>query len=493
MKIQVSKYLFSLIFALLILSISCSQIEEEAIIITEDVLFLSGERVRLSGRIYSNGGGEVSDHGFEIGNNDSFDNPILIQNGTRSTLGAFIGESSQLISDKNYFYRAYAVIEDVIFYGESKSFLTLNSSLTSFSPHFAYSNDKLKIIGANFSSNTKVFFGDSEAEILSIDLESIIEVKVPEIATSTQVIIKISEGGSDILFDTPFEYIFGIWDQIDEFPQDFGFFDGISLIKGDHYVFGLGVNHNAKKFNSTIWDFDLNSNSWQEIPYTGDVVRGPISNNGGYFGGGALVWGFEPEPIFGNEFWQYKNGNLTLIGEVPFDLYRAASFYFEGEVFVVGGLNIIGKENYSMYLYSEATCAWNELQNAPIVIAQDLPNFRFKNFQYFITEEAEVWSFDLTIKDWNKVADAPIFVKKGGIAEVIDDKAYIGIYSNNPNIWEYDIANNSWKVKSRLSSTASYLNSGSFVKNSTIRVIRVNPNGFEEDRMPIFEFDPVAF
>ena len=56
---------------------------EEAVILTEDVLYLSGERVRLSGRIYSNGGKEISEHGFEISLSESYENPILIQNGIK--------------------------------------------------------------------------------------------------------------------------------------------------------------------------------------------------------------------------------------------------------------------------------------------------------------------------------------------------------------------------------------------------------------------------
>ena len=130
-------YFFSFVLVLISTFFSCTEEVDEPVILTEDVLYLSGERVRLSGRIYSNGGKEISEHGFEISINETYNNPILIQNGVKSSLGAFIGESSQLIADEEYYYRAFAVINDVKLYGASKSFVTLNTSLSSFNPHFA--------------------------------------------------------------------------------------------------------------------------------------------------------------------------------------------------------------------------------------------------------------------------------------------------------------------------------------------------------------------
>lgn len=368
MKIQFTKYLFSLVFASLTIFISCIQAEEESVILTEGVLFLSGERVRLSGRIYSNAGSEVSEHGFEIDVSEIFNNPEIIKIGSKSTLGAFIGESNQLVSDQNYFYRAFAIIDDAIVYGTIKSFLTLNSSLSSFSPHFAYTGDRLKIIGANFSSKIKVFFGDKEAEIIGIDLESIIEVRVPDIGSSTQVFIKVSDGISDIMFDTPFEYVFGKWNQISEFPDDLRFFESIGLTKEDHFIFGLGRNHNGSEINNTIWDYDLALDTWVQLPFAGAPVRGAFYNNGGYFGAGAIEWQFQTAPTMSNEFWNYENGALSYVGQVPFALYKAISFYYQNNVFVTGGFDIKGNESFSTFMYSELTDTWITLDNAPIII-----------------------------------------------------------------------------------------------------------------------------
>ncbi len=493
MKFRLTKYLFLPFFAFFIALISCEEEEEESVILTEGILFLSGERVRLSGRIYSNGGDEVTDHGFEIATSETFDNPILIQNGERATLGAFIGESEQLDSEMDYYYRAYAEINNVVFYGDVKSFLTLTSSLSSFSPQFAYSGEKVTIIGANFSSKTKVFFGENEAEILSIDIESIIEVKVPNVGSSTQVIVKILDDASELQFIEPFEYVFGSWEEVGEFPQNFGFYEAVSLTKDNHFIYGLGVNQNAHQYNTTLWDYDLDSKIWKELLFPGTVVRGAFSNNAGYFGAGAIEWGFEPTPILGNEFWKFENGLISYIGEVPFGLYKAVSFYYNGNVYVTGGLNIEGDTNYAFYMYSESSNSWVVLEDAPLVISQDLPSFTHNSFQYFLNAQNILWKFDIVLEEWTNMGAAPIFVIKEGIAEVIGNKAYIGIYSNNRTFWEYDIPNDFWKEKSRFESNVSYINSGSFVNNETIRLIRVNPNGLDTDRMPIFEFDPTAF
>ena len=98
---------FGLISLLLIFFGIFSSCEEESQVttslITEEVIYLSGERARVLGRIITNQNVDASDHGFYISENESFSQPIIISLGERVAPGRFIGETSELDIQKKYF------------------------------------------------------------------------------------------------------------------------------------------------------------------------------------------------------------------------------------------------------------------------------------------------------------------------------------------------------------------------------------------------------
>ena len=74
-------FLKSLFFAAFatcsLLLISCEEESLENVVVTEDVLFVSGDFVRLTGRVIQTKAG-VDDHGFQIDDNPDFNSPQII-------------------------------------------------------------------------------------------------------------------------------------------------------------------------------------------------------------------------------------------------------------------------------------------------------------------------------------------------------------------------------------------------------------------------------
>ena len=90
----------------------------DPVILTEQMLFVSGEQVRLSGRLVATENQSVSDHGFIISAEPSFSNPITISLGERTTPGRFIGETTGLNVGQTYYWKAFSVIDGSPLEGE---------------------------------------------------------------------------------------------------------------------------------------------------------------------------------------------------------------------------------------------------------------------------------------------------------------------------------------------------------------------------------------
>ena len=192
---------------LLLIAVSCIDIvlEDNTILTTEELVYVSAERAFLRGRLHSLAEpGEVL--GFEISEDADFTNPIAVSTNTSVALGAYIIRFNQLTASTDYHGRAYVVTGDKVTYGKAISFRTLASDLTEFYPKDAKIGDIVTIIGANFFENTRVFFGDQEAEILNISLEYRITTVVPDIGDQSIVDLRVVTGEEELTFEDQFEY-----------------------------------------------------------------------------------------------------------------------------------------------------------------------------------------------------------------------------------------------------------------------------------------------
>lgn len=473
---------------------SCTEDElSNTSVVTEDIIFVSGEVVRLTGRVLSIGGAKVDDHGFVIADNEGFTSPITISLGEKTIPGRFVGESVELELETTYYSRSFVSVGGELIYGNTRTFTTLGFTIIDFSPKTALPGTKLSVIGTNFPADTKVFFDGSAAAIEAINFESEIVLTVPEIGNSESISISVQVGDQTAAFSDNFEYVFGKWQKEGNFFEDgIQYHETVSFQEGNEFVFGLGRDFDFNA-NQRMFSLDMPTLQWSEITFPGTSARTPFVS-GNLFGSGSN--GFGPFERVLNEFWQYTGGGTFVSrGALPFALNKSVAFTVNGQLHVTGGMLIDRSGNTNIYRFNEVTGNWIIVGQAPYEILSDHPHFVSGSNVYFISPDAEVWEYTPATGTWNVVSNVPTLVTTDGVAAVINGKAYIGIFKGNPEILEFDPTNYTWKAKVDFTGNPSDETAGLFVYNNKMYILQSADRGglgFIDPEMELWSFDPAA-
>jgi hypothetical protein len=463
------------------------------IVVSEEVFYVSSEQVRLIGRVISKGEQPIQDHGFEIDLTESFSSSIKTSLGGKSNVGRFIGEFSGLTSDTQYYWRSYIETDDRVILGEVKSFKTLTPGLTDFSPKYGQGGDVMVINGKNFSQDAEVYFGARKAEIEEIVFESLIRVKVPPIANAAFEGITVKLHGTEITFDTPFEYITGRWEKVADFVNNLQLTELLVFNENQYMVVGLGRDVNTAQNNPTIWSLDLETLQWSDLNFTGQQANAPFSAHG-YFGSGAIAFGFSSITI-SNEFWRHNEGQLTKLSSLPFQLYKSVAVKHNEYIYVVGGQTTSRSNNFQIYGFNTNTQVWSTNGFSPLPVSSDNANFTFLDKHYFVLNDGRILQFNPQTNAWGQVASyiGGAFDNRG-VAVALQDKMYLGLTFGR-DFWEYNPATNQWKRKNNFSGTGNYANLGYFTYNGYIYILRryTGPQVSQWPRLSLWKFDPNAW
>lgn len=148
-----------------------------------------------------------------------------------------------------------------------------------------------------------------------------------------------------------------------------------------------------------------------------------------------------------SELWKYENNHFIRQSDLPFSLYKAVAFKTEGKLFVIGGQNTNRQYENRIYQYTEATDQWQIVATTPISIDSDLPNFSYQDKSYIIDTTGLVYQFSATDLSWSIITKYPSGTGRRGIACVIKDNVYVGVYLNRNDVWQYNISRNKWIQK----------------------------------------------
>jgi hypothetical protein len=469
---------------------ACEESEATTKVITENVLFVSAEQAKLSGRIFGLAS-SADDHGFQIDVSEVFNTPIEISLGPMGKLGKFIGEIETLTPHTTYYYRAYVKEGSKISFGDSKSFETGSPSFKTMSPTTGYAGTIVTITGGNIPQGVKVLLGNKEALIYSLSLESTLQFVVPQPIEGDNYLgeVKFVMGLDTVTFDQPFEYITGKWKKLDNFIEPLSIYNGVTFKQGNQLYFGLGVRRNPASFNKRIWRLDLESWSWTELAITTNGFYSGFSGTQGYFGAGA----FNLEAgVLNKKFWQAVGDDFVELNDLPFGLFIPISATVNEALYVGGGQTAVDVNNFNLYKYNSSLDGWEVETTLPFAISSNYGVFSYQDQIYFLIKDGSLWTYHTVSKVWTKISKSPFIVKTGSICTVIGSKVYFGVGLDNTTLLEYDIVNNTWKEKYKFTGDRTFINVGFFSHNEKIYTLRINPFG-SASFTEIWEFDPQAF
>lgn len=483
------KFYFLGIFLMVLLASSCTQEDDATTVVeTEDVIYVSGEKVRILGRLITNQPINASDHGFQLSTDENFSAPIIISLGIKEGPGRFIGEADGLEIDQAYFVKAFATVNGVDLLGKTVEVKTLDPIIESFSPTFSRIGDELVIQGRNFPPGTRVFFGTNEATILQNYFESRLRVRIPE-ATPGEPVVKIRVQVQDktLEFSQPFEYQFGKYTLLGQFPGGQRIYENVFFQNPSGFFVGWGSLRLILGPYQGLQRYDLQTGSWTEVDFPAGSREGAFSTSN-FIGGGAL----EIDRDFyeyRRDFWKISGSTFTQLPDLPTDCFNSIAFELNGQLFLAGGTGIGTR---GIRKYNPATQSWTTQSTTPIDISNSLAWFTHAGKAYFAATDNKIWEYEPNSDSWRILTTYPGILGNGyGMAQVIGNKVYIGLYRGVQQLWELDLNTLSWKAKNVIPGLPQSINAGYFTFNGQIYILRA-PEETIPGALPmeLYRFDP---
>ncbi|OOG74339.1 IPT/TIG domain-containing protein [Algoriphagus sp. A40] len=480
------KFYFLGIFLMVLLASSCTREDESTTVVeTEEVIYVSGEKIRVLGRLITNQPITALDHGFQLSTSESFSNPILISLGEKNGPGRFIGETSGLQINQKYFVRAFINADGADFFGEALEVKTLLPAIESFSPSFSFPGEEMMIVGRNFTPDTRVFFGEQEATVLEIAFDSRLKVRIPEPAGKAKVPLIVQSQDEKLEASQPFEYRTGKYTLVGLFPGNERIYDNVFFQHQNGLFAGLGTD----KFGSylgSLQRFDLQSTTWSKVDFPGETRRGAFAT-AGYIGGGARV--DRDNYYYKRDLWKISGEHFERLPDLPVDSYHSPAFELNGQLHVVGGT---GSGLRTLLRYNPATKIWSSLSSAPFDLASTQVSFVYQNKAYLLATDNRIWEYEPTADSWKIFTKFPVSSEGGlGIAQVIGDRVYIGFFFRSMQLMELDLQTLIWKSKTPIPGNPESLNAGHFTYNDQLYLLRC-PDRTIPGALPmeLYRFDP---
>lgn len=474
------------ILLLLFTGWACTDEETDSVIlVTEEVLYTSSENVRILGRLLTNQNISLSDHGFYLSEDENFSSPIIISLGAKDGPGKFIGESNGFTNSKTYFAKAFMNLGGEIQFGNIIELKTLSPVINSYSPAFGLVGNEMIILGQNFTEDTRVFFGNSEAAITKIDFESRLHVTIPP-ASGVSVPIRVEVQDKILTFPINFEYQIGTYELISKFPESVRIYDNVFFQTTAGLNVGLGtVSKNS--FYTKIQKFEIGSKTWKEIPFSGSPRSFAFSTKN-YLGGGTA--GLVPNPYEVNySFWKINEGNFEQLKDLPFESLESIAFESNESLYVLGGKtgNVFGLRKYN-----PNTGSWSFLPDSPVSFNASNANFVYQNNLYVIDSEANLWLYTTSSGVWSKIGVYPGSLGQGyGLGQVIGNKAYVGLFKRVSSIWELDLNSMKWTSKNDISGFPQDFTVAHFEKDGFLYIMRMPEITLAGNYpMNLYKFDP---
>jgi N-acetylneuraminic acid mutarotase len=476
------------IFLMLLAGWSCTQ-EGDAttVVATEEVIFVSGDKVRVLGRLITDQPVTTTDHGFQISTAENFPSPIIVSLGVKEGPGRFIGEAEGLDINQIYYVRAFATVGGVDLYGESIEVKTLNPIIESYGPTFSKPGAEIIIQGRNLPLGTKVFFGTQEATILENQFESRLRVRIPAASTDPIVKVRVQVQNKILEFSQNFEYQSGKYTLLGQFPEGQRIYDNVFFQKQSGFFVGIGSLRLGAGYYQGFQRFDPQSNAWSAVNFPGESREGAFATSN-YLGGGAIEVSRDVFELK-RDFWRIDGSTFTRLPDLPTNSFNSLAFELNGALFLAGGSGIGTR---SIRKYNPTAQTWSTQAPTPIDINNGLAWFVFENKAYFVASDSRIWEYQPTNDSWRIFSSYPGSQGNGyGLAQVIGEKVYIGLYRRTEQFFELDLRSLVWKAKNSVPGLPQSINTGYFTFNGQIYILRAPEESIAGVLpMELYRFDP---
>jgi hypothetical protein len=477
------------VFLMLFVSWSCTEEENTPILVsTEDILFVGGDKLRVSGRLLTNREVFADEHGFVFSTDASFSSPILLSLGEKTEPGRFIGEKSGFKIGQTYFVKAFAEVDGQRLEGQAVELKTLTPSIASFSPTYSTAGNELVIEGKNFPEGTQVFFGSQQAQVLKNVFESKITVKIPPAAGQVLVPIKLLIQGKEYTISTSFEYQAGKYTKVSEFPGNLRIYDNIYFSNGSGFHVGLGKVRSGENY-PRFQRFNPATGTWTEVNFPGNSRRFVFASSN-YLGGGAIE---TSRDVFSYDrsFWKINGSSFERLVDLPFNTRDALAVDWEGGLFLFGGLD---GASLLVRAYDPVQRTWSTKRNAPIALGRNAAAFVRATRVIVLGSNGQVWEYNPPLDSWQLLTTYPGNKGQGfPMLEVIGSKAYMGLFRATQELWELNLETLTWKAKNQIIGLPQSITSGYFQYNGSIYFLRTPEESVAGNlTMELYKFDPDA-
>jgi N-acetylneuraminic acid mutarotase len=164
---------------------------------------------------------------------------------------------------------------------------------------------------------------------------------------------------------------------------------------------------------------------------------------------------------------------------------------WNSKLFLFGGLDAA---SFLVRMYDPQQAKWVNMQNAPFLLGRIGAVFTWENRIFVLSNIGQLWEYEPNQDRWQLRTTYPGKTGFGHpVAEVIGNKAYLGLYRATQELWELDLETLKWKTKNQIIGLPQSITSGHFQHNGSIYFLRTPEEPIIGSlTMELYKFDPDA-
>jgi N-acetylneuraminic acid mutarotase len=219
------------------------------------------------------------------------------------------------------------------------------------------------------------------------------------------------------------------------------------------------LGSNAVSYFYDLWEYNCSSNTWmQKANFPGTGRYGAIAQSDGsnaYVGLGERDANGGPYDYF-KDFYVYNKGTNAWTQKATFPgqgRYSAFSFFYNGQIYVVGGRTENSSYNWiylkDMYAYDIASDAWTQKTSYPGQGSMQFGGFVLGDYVYLGTgisgtgTSSDFWKYNPQSDTWVQLANFPGGTRRASFFFHIGNTGYFGGGRSATNIdfrdfWKYE-------------------------------------------------------